>query len=106
MTKVTINVSLTSGHSEGELYFLEGEGGKTVGIEHRFTFLPPRFVEQLSNCQSQERLGSAAQGRGSSRSFPSHRGLKDEPHHLVQASVLKKSLSFSLDKDVLLMFIL
>ena len=48
MTKVTINVSLTSGHSEGELYFLEGEGGKTVGIEHRFTFLPPRFVEQLS----------------------------------------------------------
>ena len=50
MTKVTINVSLTSGHSEGELYFLEGEGGKTVGIEHRFTFLPPRFgfaTEQL-----------------------------------------------------------
>ena len=94
MTKVTINVSLTSGHSEGELYFLEGEGGKTVGIEHRFTFLPPRFVEQLSNCQSQERLGSAAQGRGSSRSFPSHRGLKDEPHHLVQASVLNKSFIF------------
>lgn len=33
--EVTINVSLTSGHSEGELYFLEGEGGKALGVEHR-----------------------------------------------------------------------
>jgi len=33
--EVTINVSLTSGHSEGELYFLEGEGGKVRGVEHR-----------------------------------------------------------------------
>ena len=35
MTQVTINVSLTSGHSEGELYFLEGEGRKALGVEHR-----------------------------------------------------------------------
>ena len=80
MTQVTINVSLSSGHSEGELYFLEGERGKALGVEHRS---PPRFRRPKLTA-FQERMGSDASWGGSSRCFSGHRRIKDKPHNLVQ----------------------
>ena len=90
MTQVTINVSLSSGHSEGELYFLEGERGKALGVEHRS---PPRFRRPKLTA-FQERMGSDASWGGSSRCFSGHRRIKDKPHNLVQVKTnVKKTPS-------------
>ena len=86
MTQVTINVSLSSGHSEGELYFLEGERGKALGVEHRS---PPRFRRPKLTA-FQERMGSDASWGGSSRCFSGHRRIKDKPDNLVQVKPMLK----------------
>ena len=35
LSQVTVNVSLTNKHTEGELYFLDGGSGRAQGVEHR-----------------------------------------------------------------------